>query len=116
MIKVKIAVASLQQETNTFSPLMSHYNDFDIARGEEVFKNIFSGQVLDKCSCTIIPVLYANTIPGGILEYQSYNRFKNEIVENIPEDVDGVLLHMHGALEVEKVGSGDADLVSAIRK
>ncbi|HCS76140.1 MAG TPA: microcystin degradation protein MlrC, partial [Clostridiales bacterium] len=47
----------------------------------------------------------------------AYLLFKDYILKQIPqnEKIDGVCLYLHGAMNVENMGSGEGPLVSEIR-
>lgn len=115
---MKIVVASLQHETNTFSPVITAYDDFHVVKGAEMLEQIAVRTLFEEAGAELIPALYANALPSGIIEEKSYRRFFNEIMAVIgaQEQIDGVWLYLHGAMEVENIGSGEAYLVSAIRQ
>jgi len=118
VLKLKIVIGSIQQETNTFSPVKIRYEDFEIARGRDILQKVYSTRFLLDKEIDIIPTLYANAVPSGILDERVFLRLEEELLRNIPEHsgADGVLLHLHGSLEVENIGSGEAHLVSEVRK
>lgn len=61
--------------------------------------------------------MYVNTLPNGICSREAYDFYSARIIELLGQDkdVDGVMLHLHGSLEVEGLGSGEYDLVKRIR-
>ncbi|MDO8685583.1 MAG: M81 family metallopeptidase, partial [Clostridiales bacterium] len=115
---MRIIVGSLQQETNTFSPIHSVYEDFDVVYGDRMLEKIAATEVFHKAGVELIPTLYANAVPSGKLDERSFNMFKNELVDAIPANKkpDGIWLYLHGAMEVENIGSGEVALLSAIRE
>ncbi|MHB1484047.1 MAG: M81 family metallopeptidase [Saccharofermentanales bacterium] len=114
---MKVVVGSLQQETNTFSPITSSINDFNISRGRDMLDNIAVTQFLNVEGVEILPTLYANALPSGMLKKSVFNKIANELVDRIPADIkiDGVWLYCHGALEVSGIGSGELELAKRIR-
>ncbi|HHY23695.1 MAG TPA: M81 family metallopeptidase, partial [Clostridiaceae bacterium] len=66
----------------------------------------------------IIPTLCAYAMPSGKVDEKTYLSYKNYIIDHIPQDekIDGVWLYLHGAMNVENIGSGEGLLVSEIRK
>jgi microcystin degradation protein MlrC len=71
---------------------------------------------LRAAGCQIIPTCYAHALPGGRLDLTGFQTMLSELLARIPDQaVDGVWLYLHGALEVEGIGSGDVAIVSAVR-
>jgi microcystin degradation protein MlrC len=114
----RVLVGALMQESNSFSPRPSVWSDFHVVTGNDMLDRIAASPVFKAAGIEMIPTIYAYAVPGGILREESYLRFKNQILGCISEGaaLDGVWLYLHGALEVERIGSGEADLVSAIRQ
>jgi len=114
----RVLVGALMQESNSFSPRPSVWSDFHVVTGPAMLAWIAAAPVFAEAGIEMVPTLYAYSVPGGILQEESYLRFKKQILDGITADsrLDGVWLYLHGALEVERVGSGEADLVSAIRQ
>ncbi len=118
-MKKKIFVAGIHQESNSFSPLMSTKEDFTVyLKGDKLIRQMAGIKEFQEAGYEVIPGIYADACPGGILKLEEYRKIVEEILEQLPADgsVNGVFLPLHGALEVEFVGSGDALLVSLIRE
>lgn len=114
---MKIVVGSFQQESNTLTSRMSCYDDFVIHRGPEMLDHIAATELFVQAGCTILPTLYANALPGGPLLQADFFRLADELVGLIPsENIDGLWLHLHGAMEVEHIGSGELALLTMIRQ
>ncbi len=114
----KVLVGALMQESNSFSPRPSVWSDFHAVTGMDMLDRIAATPVFAAAGIEMVPTLYAYSVPGGILREDSYLRFKKQMLDCISDDaaLDGVWLYLHGALEVERIGSGEADLVRAIRQ
>jgi microcystin degradation protein MlrC len=121
----RVLVGALLQESNSFSPRRSVWSDFHVDEGTAMLDRIAAAPVFKAAGMEMIPTIFAYAVPGGILREESYLRFKNQILGCIPDPAngdrddglpDGVWLYLHGALEVDRIGSGEADLVSAIRQ
>lgn len=112
---MKIVVGSIQHESNTFTPIRTEYKDFYILRGEEMLSKISVTKILQEEGVDIIPTIYANSVPSGVVGYDSFIRLREELIERIPERIDGVWLHLHGAMEVEGIEGADGEIVSEIR-
>ncbi len=112
----RVFVAGLLQESNSFSPRPSSRGDFFVATGDAMLDRIAATAVFRRAGIVPVPSLFAYAVPGGPLGEADYFSFHDEIVAELePGAIDGVWLYLHGALEVERVGSGEAALVTSIR-
>ena len=115
---MKIVVGSIQQETNTFSPVKPCFNDFDFVSGKKMLEKIVVTDFFMEAGVELIPTIYANAVPSGKLDKESFMRLCNELVWKIPdnEKIDGIWLYLHGAMEVENIGSGEVAILAGIRE
>ena len=118
---MRILVASLGLETNTFTPVVTHYDDFRLERGPASLQRIAAVETFQKAGCTVIPSISADTVPSGPIDPESFARFCDEILAAIPPTapgtavLDGVWLNLHGAMEVLGQGSGEERLLRVLR-
>jgi len=113
----RIFVAGISQESNSFNPLKSTYKDFTIYRGRE-FREMPGVAVLINAGYDVTESVWARAVPAGTLKFDDFMRITEEILKPLREDngkFDGVLLPMHGALDVEHIGSGEAFIANRIR-
>jgi microcystin degradation protein MlrC len=115
---MRIVVGSLQHETNTLTPLLTKREDFEILHGQESLGRLAAVPLFEEAGATIIPTLYANTVPSGEVEKDTFCSFRDEMLDGIARamPVDGIWLYLHGAMDVEDIGSGEAHLLAEIRK
>jgi len=127
--KKRIAVASIIQETNTFSLQPSTYADFEsqgVWFGDEIIRqgtglNLeISGAIsrLKELDYEAIPIMRAWAMSGGILEESSFTRLRNELKQGIVSagPLDGVILNLHGALVSDEEFHCDARFVEDVRE
>jgi microcystin degradation protein MlrC len=114
---VRIAVGGIGHETNTFSTLRTSLSDFRISRGDEIVEGPFWDHYREQ-GIEWAPTLSASAPPHGLVKKGAYLQLKGELLERLKRSlpVDGVYLILHGAMEVEEIGDGESDLVSAIRE
>lgn len=114
---MKIFMGSLQQETNTFSTVPCRPEDFDKVYGEAMFERTPAGDVFARAGAEVIPSFYAIAVPSGRMKKDGYIKMVDEMVEMLREagEVDGVWLYMHGAMDVEEIGSGELYLLKKLR-
>jgi len=112
---VKIAVAGIGHETNTFSTLRTGLSDFWIRRGDECIQ----GDPWEplKALAELAPCLVAGATPNGLVTADAYKVLKQELLERLAAKlpVDGLFLQLHGAMHVEEIGDGETDLLRDIR-
>jgi len=124
---MRIAIAGISHETNTYCQAPTHADDFYQLRGAKILETIGQesdvGGAVAAClehGATPVPVLFVSAQPSGTIDYESYHQFKAEIVDGIdrarePADLDGVVLCLHGAGVVDGIEDLEGDLVHAIR-
>jgi len=116
-ISKRIFVAGISQESNSFNPLKSTYKDFTIYKGQE-FRDMPGVAVMINAGYDVTESVWARAVPAGTLKFDDFMRITDEILKPLREDsgkFDGVLLPMHGALDVEFIGSGEAFIANRIR-
>lgn len=114
---MKIAEGMFYHEANSFNPQMVYKDDFVYEEGQKVIDRMFATEVFEEEGAQIVPLVYVNTLPNGICSREAYDFYSARIIELLEQnrDVDGVMLHLHGSMEVEGLGSGEYDLVKRIR-
>jgi microcystin degradation protein MlrC len=112
---LRILIGGISHETNTFSTLRTSIEDFHVKRGFEV---VDEEPWRDFREVEFAPTLLAYASPHGLVEKRAYLSLKSEFIERLDDSLpaDGILLDLHGAMEVEGVGSGEADLVKSVRE
>ncbi len=114
---IRILTGGIQHESNTFNPLLTTENYFVVKRGNDALENEAWADYLKNNGVEIIPTLHADAGPFGVVEKQTYEKFRNEILEGIKKagHLDGIYLEMHGALHVQGYDDAQADLIKRIR-
>jgi microcystin degradation protein MlrC len=124
----KILVAECKQESSSFNPLRSHYEDFRIAQGIEVVRRhhgvgsemagalrVFGG----RADAEIVPTYSARSITsGGVVAAAAFDRIAREFlaaVEAAPA-VDAVYYSLHGAMEAENEHDTEGFLLAETRR
>jgi len=114
---LRIALGGFRHETNTFSSLRTGDDDFHIIRDAEVLCRRFAQTEMLEGTC-LLPTLIASALPGGLVRQATYLRIREELLSRLQAflPVDGVCFDLHGAMEVEGLGDGEADLLTAVRE
>ncbi len=113
---MRIAIGAMLCEGNSLTPVLTHFEDFDYAEGEAMFKKIAVMDMLKSRNCEVIPTIYAHALPGGAVVEQDFLKLANQIVDRLPSNgLDGVWLYLHGAMCVENLGSAEEYLLKMVR-
>lgn len=99
---MRILLGGIRHETNTFSTLHTCIEDFQVKRGSEILSE---EPWLDFREVDWAPTLLAYALPHGLVEESAYLSLKSELIGCIDTSLpaDGVLLDLHGAMEVEGI-------------
>lgn len=112
---MKIGIGGLHIESCTFSPLLSKEEDFTVLRDQDLLESYpFLSTYVD---VSPIPLLYARSLPGGPIEPSFYWKIKEEFLQKLAESgpLDGLFLHMHGAVSVVGMEDAEGDFLTSIR-
>lgn len=121
---MRIVIAGINHETNTYCLEQTVASDFHQSRGERIFKSLGTetsiGGALGICAergVEALPLLVVQAQPSGTIERATYEGFKEEILNGIANQlpIDGVFLDLHGAGVAEGIQDLEGDLVMAIR-
>src|SRR5689334_971088 len=117
---MRIGFAGITHEGLGASPIQTRLQDFRLLRGEALLDDepYQLGHVCKQLGVDAVPILAATHIsPGGAVELNAYLQLRDEIVSGLKAagNLDGVCLLLHGAMLVEDIWSGEADLVREIR-
>lgn len=120
---MEVAVGSLFIECNHLGGVAADIAAFErqgLYRGEEFLgRNTGTlGGMLTTCkqrNATVRPLVAANACPAGPVTQECYDTLKNELVDGLSPDVDGVILALHGAAAVEETGDLEGDLLATVR-
>ena len=122
---MKIAIAGIIHETNTYVRNQTTLSDFHILRGDQILRldgtETQTGGALDRCKALDIepvPVFWANTQPSGTISSEAYESMKSEVLAGLAAvmPVDGVFLDLHGAGVVDGCPDLEGDLAQAVRR
>lgn len=138
---MRVLVASIGTETNTFAVKPTTLHDFrrgmpGFSMPGETQEELGQGEVISdyfRATHTIaggyiaaaerlgldLDFLMSNwAMPGGIVEQSAYEYLKGELLQRISRAAgyEGILLDMHGAMVSERVEDVEGDIIAAVRK
>lgn len=127
MIK-KVLIAEFRHESNSFAARKTDLEDFQaryLKEGADIvpfFRGVRNqvGGFIEACEqtgLTMVPAIAANAMPGGPVTQRAFNYVLQEIMNTLHEqEVDGVLLSLHGAMVQEHLPDGEGAILEAVRK
>jgi len=112
---MKLFLAGLATETNTFSPIASGWSHWHDARS--VFRTDGMLELAEKRGWQVIFGPVTDAHPGGITPRQVYEGQRKRILDalNLAAPVDAVLLILHGAMVADGYPDCEGDLIAHIR-
>ncbi len=126
---MKIVIARLNHETNTFSPLPTPLAAFgagdpqgpafgadalNAARGSATAMGAFV-DMAERKGCELVAPLFAMANPSGPVDAAAYSIMCDAIVDAVAQGCDAIMLDLHGAMVVENNGDGEGALLERIR-
>ena len=124
----RIALAGLHMECATFLPQVTRRDVFEAGtvRGADVIER-FRGSntvmggflnVVDTAGAGAVPILHADGGAAGLADQAAVSGYRQEIVEALVAlgaTIDGLLVHLHGAMVTQDELDPDARTLDAIR-
>src|SRR5258705_7563400 len=123
MARLKLVLAMMMHETNSFSPVPTPLASFRPLQGEAAiaeFKetNTQLGgflHVAQQAGAEIVLPVAGGAHPSGYVERAAYEEMVEAIVGAVRGDCDAVFLALHGAMVAEHVDDGEGELLRRIR-
>lgn len=119
---MKILIARLNHETNTFSPVPTPLESFAPTYGDAAYRNNKGMRtamaafidLAEGLGATLITPLSATANPSGKVHAAAYDALTECIVSAAP-GCDAILLDLHGAMVAENSADGEGDLLERVR-
>jgi len=114
--KYKIAIGGISTECSTYSPLLQNKENFEIIE-KEALKNLIDFP-FEKNNLKLIPIFLCKSIPGGPIELDFYTKIKKKFIKKLQNllPLDGIILIMHGAMNVPGIEDPEGQWIEEIRK
>ncbi len=128
---IRIAVAGIFHETNTFNRTKATLADFEKGAAQTANRQAWlestgkssvnaAGMIAAAAQygVELVPLHYFETAPRGPVDEKGFDSMMSRIVQALKKGpaYDGVLLALHGALVVDGFPSGDAEVVRRVRQ
>jgi len=126
---MKVVIARLNHETNTFSPLPTPLRAFGAgdphgpAFGADAYvagkgSATAMGAFIDcaeRRGCELATPLFAMANPSGPVDAGAYGAMRDAIVDAVAAGCDAIMLDLHGALVTEDCDDGEGELLERVR-
>ena len=115
---MKIMVGFFTTESNENIPVKNDITSYDIAFGDACIRKCLVDDVLAEEGVEGIGAIYANAGASGVIKRNTFDYIESCFIECAKEhlsEIDGIWLHLHGASEVEGLGSGDHHILKTLR-
>ena len=123
---MRIAIAGILHESNTFASTPTGLDVFRIHRGPallEAYADTFHELTgfLDgaaECGFEPVPILAAVATPSGTVTRDAFDSLTDELLTALRDDdsLDGVLLALHGAMASEEHLDADGEIIRRVRE
>lgn len=116
---MNVLVGQFVTESNANIPMKNQMNNYVVAFGEECVKKMHIGDVFADAGISVIPAIYADGGASGVISREAFDYIEACFVRAAKEhldEIDGVYLMLHGASEVEGLGSGDHHILASLRE
>lgn len=120
---MRILIARLNHETNSFSPVVTNLQSFNphydedaakFANGSNTALGAFYAYALAKKAEIIVP-LAATANPSGPVEDEAFERLATAITDGVAKGCDLILLDLHGAMVTRSFDDGEGELLRRVR-
>ena len=126
---MRLVIAQMKHETNTFSPVPTPLARFAHGRalppeGREVYE-AFKGtgtalgafiDLADTAGAEAVYPVAGNAAPSAPVENEAYEAMAGRIVDAVARGCDAVLLDLHGAMVTRGFDDGEGELLARIRR
>ncbi|MCP5287158.1 MAG: M81 family metallopeptidase [Burkholderiaceae bacterium] len=125
---MRLVIAQMKHETNTFSPVPTPLARFAVGGGEplsgEAARDACRGtgsalaafvEQAEAAGADIVLPIAANAWPSGPVDEAAYEHMAGRIVDAAAAGCDGVLLDLHGAMVAEHLDDGEGVLLRRVR-
>jgi len=116
---MKIIAAKFVLEANENVPNKTDIENVAFDFGVNAITAMQLGNATNDEELELIPIMSANAGSNGVMKLNCFRYIENRLLDGIKENIDGldgIYLHLHGASEIEGIGSGDHHILKEVRK
>ena len=111
-----IAIGGISTECSSYSPLYQKESDFISIDGQALLD--FVDFPFNEYNLVAYPIFFNKSVPGGPIEGKYFEQIKDKFIGQLKQidNLDGVLLLMHGAMLVNGIDDPEGEWISSVRK
>ena len=116
---MKVLIGEFITESNENIPRKNEITAYDIAFGEECVHKMHVGEIFAQAGIEVIPAVYAVSGASGVIKRHTFDYIEACFIRTVEEhlnEIDGIYMMLHGASEVEGLGSGEHHILAEVRK
>ena len=116
---MKVLIGEFITESNENIPRKNEITAYDIAFGEECVRKMHVGDIFAQAGIEVIPAVYAVSGASGVIKRHTFDYIEACFIRTVGEhlnEIDGIYMMLHGASEVEGLGSGEHHILAEVRK
>jgi len=117
--KPRVGITGLGIESSTFSPALTHEEDFHARYDDAVFTSypFLSADAPLRQQVTWLPALVGKSLPGGAVTREAYESLVGQTLDRLKKNApyDGLFLDIHGAMSVVGLDDPEGDFITRIR-
>ena len=124
---MRIVIAMLKHETNTFSPVPTPFERFaewgahfgaDVPAAFQHTRMPIAAylRLAGEIGAAVVTQVAAEAMPSGPVQQDAYERLTSPIVDAVGRGCDAVMLDLHGAMVSEAAPDGEGVLLERIRR
>ncbi|MEQ9641925.1 MAG: M81 family metallopeptidase [Alphaproteobacteria bacterium] len=124
---MRVVIAMMKHETNTFSPIPTdlarfegwglYYGDDVVAAYENTNMTLAAYFKLARAAgAEIVTPVAAEAMPSGPVQAAAYEHLSSKILDAVAEGCDAIMLDLHGAMVAESTPDGEGTLLARIRE
>ncbi|MBP0438375.1 M81 family metallopeptidase [Tianweitania sediminis] len=123
----RILIVECMQEISSFNPVQSGYENFDVERGEELYRqrgrNTAVGGALSifeaDPTIQVVPAYAARAGSAGLLSATGWTRLRDEMMAAVRDglqDIDGIYVSLHGAMGADGELDPEGEILTRVRE
>ncbi|MFV0479406.1 MAG: M81 family metallopeptidase [Anaerorhabdus sp.] len=116
---MKIMIGSFTTESNANVDQKNEVTAYDFGFGDDCVRKLGIDDVFEKEGFEVIPSVYASAGASGVISRKTFDYILEcflEVTRKHRGELDGIYLFLHGASEVQGLGSGDHYILKKIRE
>ena len=116
---MKVLMGTFVTESNANVPAKTRINHYDMAFGEDCLRKMNVADIYAAAGIETIGAIYADAGGNGVVTKDAFDYIEGCFADTVRahlQEIDGIYLFLHGASEVEEIGSGDHHILKTIRE